>query len=455
MMAKKIDATQGNLIKLIFVYSIPLIISIIIQNLFGTVDKAVLGNMAGSDAVAAIGAASGSVMTIITNGAAGLSVGTAIILARFLGQKDDEKVRKTIDTSLISAVGIGTIVAAVGFLMAPLILTLTKCPVECYDNSLLYMRICFLISPANLLYNYGSSILRVLGDTKSPLIYISVAGITNVVLNIILCLILPNKVLAVALATVASQFLSVVLLLWRLSRLEGSFRFNVRSMHFEFGIFTKILRFGLPSSISNLVLPLGNLQIVTAINTYGIDAVAGNAAATSLNNFVLAANTGFSSAATTFIGQNLGAKKSGRVKRSFWYLLAINMTITGSLGALMFLGGRFLLGLIVGSSATVAIDFGMERMLYVTLLMFISAANSILSSAIQAFGYPMLISITNIFFNLGFRVFWMQLVYPSNARFDTVMLCFPVSWILNMTFYAIFFAVVYWRYSKKGICKKI
>ncbi|MBE6578100.1 MAG: MATE family efflux transporter [Ruminococcaceae bacterium] len=454
-MAKNVDATQGNLIKHIFVYTIPLIISIVVQTLFVIADRAVLGNMAGSAAVAAIGATSGAVTSLITNGAMGLATGTTIILARFAGQKNQEKIRQTIDTSLLTAVGLGAVIAIFGYFFTPVILTLTKCPSECYNDAMMYMRIYLFSTPAILVYNYGSAILRVLGDTKRPLIYILTAGVVNVVLNIVLCLILSQKVLAVAIATLVSHLLSVAMLLWRLCHFDGGYSLRLRSMRFKCDIFTKILRFGIPSSISKLVLPLGNLQIVTAINTFGVDAVAGTAAASSVNSMVLAVDSGFSSAATTFMGQNIGAGKVERVKKSFWYLLCINVLITGTLGALAFLSGRFWIGLIVGSSSKNAIDFGMQRMFYVTLLIFISAANSILTSALQAFGYPLLISVTNIFFNLGFRVMWMQFIYPQRADFATIMLCFPVSWLLNMLFYAIFFTVVYIRYTKKGICKKI
>jgi Na+-driven multidrug efflux pump len=194
---------------------------------------------------------------------------------------------------------------------------------------------------------------------------------------------------------------------------------------------------------------------VTAINTFGVDAGAGTTAAAAINNVVIAVNSSFAATAATFIGQNLGAKSASRVKRTFWYLLGINVIITGTIGAVAFLNGRFLLGLIVGSAPKAVIDYGMVRMFYVTLFMFISAANSILTSAIQAFGYPLLVSITNIFFNLGFRVIWMKFAYPLNPTFSTIMLCFTVSWVLNMIFYIAFFAAVYLRYTRKGICKKI
>ncbi len=452
-MAKKVDATRGNLVKLIFVYTIPLILSTILQNFFSIADKAVLGNMAGSVAVAAIGTTT-VVTLLIINGAVGLSTGTAIILARYIGQKDNEKIQKTIDTSFITGILLGAVVALAGVLFVPAFLTATGCPDECYRDAVIYTRIYLAAAPATLVYNYGSAILRTLGDTQRPLFYITAAGIVNVVLNVILCLVLPQKVLAVAIATAVSNILSAVLVLWRLSHLS-EISFSVHKMRFHSGTFIQILRFGIPASISLLVLPLGNLQIVTAINSYGVDAVAGSSAATSVQTIAGAFSDGFSTAATTFIGQNIGAKNAARVKRSFWYLLGFNVLISGSLGVLLYFTGRFWLGIIVGSTAVAAIDYGMQRLFFVTLFSFIAAINATLSHALQAFGYPLFTSITNIAFTLGFRILWMQLVYPLFPMFSTVMLCFLVSWILNMLLYAVFFTIVYIRYSKTGKCKKI
>jgi len=453
-MAKKVDATKGNLAKLIFIYTLPLIFSTILQNMFNIADKAVLGNMAGSTAVAAIGATT-VVSTLIINGAIGLSSGTSIILARLVGQKDTEKIKQTIDTSLITAALIGLFLAIAGVLFSPIILTATDCPVECYDGAVLYMRICLAGAPATLLYNYGSAILRTLGDTQKPLLYITIAGIVNVGLNVILCLILPQKVMAVAIATVASKIVSVILVLRRISRFDKKFSFHLLRMRPRLPTFAQIIRFGIPTSLSNLMVPLSNLQITPAINSFGVAAVAGNSAATSIQGIASAFSSGFGIATTTFVGQNLGAKQPERVKQSFWLLLGFNFLITGTLGVLFYLSGRFWLGVILGASETSAIEYGMTRLLYVCLFIFVLAINNILSHALQAFGYPLFTSISSISFTLGFRVLWMLMVYPKFPTINTIMLCYLVSWVLNMILYATFFTVVYRRYTKKGICKKI
>lgn len=453
-MMRKVDATSGNLPKLIFIYTIPLILTTVLQNLFDIADKAVLGNMAGTTAVASI-AATTTVTSLIINGAVGLSTGTAIILARFVGQKNEEKIRKTIDTSIITSIIIGVLVAAVGYFLTPLFLTFTNCPKECYDGALVYMRIIIVATPVTLLYNYGSAILRTLGDSQRPLIYITISGVVNVVLNILLCLVLPQKVVAVAIATVVSRFISAILVFRRLCMLEDSARVDIKQMRFDFGSFMSIIRFGVPASISLLVLPLGNLQIATAINSYGANALAGHSAAISVETITFAFTEGFATAALTFMGQNIGAGNVERVRKTFRLCLIYCTVIAGALGVLTYLTGELWIGIIVGMSSTAAIKYGMMRLFYVAVFMFIHAFSCILASAMRAFGYPMLTSMTNIAINLGFRVLWMQFIYPIYPKFVTIMQCYTVAWILNFAFYILFTAIVYRRYVKKGICKEI
>jgi len=453
-MAKKVDTTNGNISRLIFVYTIPIILSTILQSLFDIADKAVLGNMAGSNAVASIGA-TGTVTLLIINGAVGLSAGTTIILSRYVGLKNVEKIRETVDTALISSVFFGGIVAVASYFFSPYFLTMTNCPAECYDGALVYMRTYLAAAPATLLYNYGSAILRALGETQKPLIYITVAGVVNVVLNVILCLILPQKVIAVAVATMVSNLISALLTLHRIFYIRGKNWREIFEIRFSFPDFLRLIRFGIPASVSNLVLPLGNLQIATAINSYGPSAIAGHAAAASAETVPFAFSAGFGSAAMTFMGQNIGAGNVDRVRKSFWLCMLYTSIITGTLGILTYWTGELWIGIIVGMSAKAAIEYGILRMFYVAQFMIINAVSTILISSLKAFGYPIFTSITNIFFNLGFRVFWMQFIYPLSPKFSTIMLCYTVAWTLNLLFYIIATVFVYRRYVKKGICKRI
>jgi Na+-driven multidrug efflux pump len=348
----------------------------------------------------------------------------------------------------------GLVVAVVGILLAPILMRLVDCPEACFDGAVLYLQICIAAAPITLLYNYGAAILRTMGETQRPLFYISVSGIANVVLNIILCFVLEQKVAAVAIATVASKLISAALVFHRLCHLENGMQVSVKKMRFDFQAFKNIIRFGIPTSISNLLFPIANLQVVPAINSFGVDAVAGNGAGTQIHQIMSAFTSSFSHATTTFMGQNIGACNKERVKKSFWYCLGFGFLITAAFGTFFHLTGRFWLGLILGKSAQAAIDYGMIRLFVVTQFTFISLVNNVLLHALQAYGYPFFGSISSIFFTLGFRVLWMQLLYPRFQTFEAVMACFVVSWALNAAFNAIFVAVLYRRYNK-GIYKKI
>ncbi len=450
---KRVDATQGSLVKLIFAFSIPLIITTLIQHLFDIADKAVLGQMADATAVASVGV-TGAITTLVLNGFVGLATGSGIVLARFVGQKDEKKIQETIETSLIASLVFGIVVAVVGVIFAPSFLQMIDCPAECYDGALLYFRIYIASAPAALLYNYGSVIVRTLGDTRRPLLYISASGVINVVLNVILCLILPQKVAAVAIATAVSKIVSVVLITRRIFRFDDVVKLSLRKARFHFDSFKLILRFGIPISVSNLLLPIANLQIVPAINSYGVDAVAGNTAAADLLTIPSSFIGGFSAANSTFMGQNIGANNKERVKKTFWYCLAFSVAIGGSIGIFLFLTGEFWVGLIIGTSSQAAIEYAMIRMFFVTAFSFINAISTISGSAEHAYGYPVLGTVSTILFTLGFRVVWMNFVYPLAPSFAMVMACFTVSWILNMLFKASTVLVISSRY-RRGLYKKI
>ena len=451
-MKRNVDALQGSLIPLILTYTFPLILTTIAQHLFEIVDKAVLGNMADTVAVAAIGA-TGTITSLAINGFVGLASGTAIVLGRYVGQKDDEKIRTSIETSLISGFGFGVLVAIVGFIASPAFLTLTNCPRECYDGALIYIRIYIAAAPATLLYNYGATVLRTLGDTRRPFTYIMIAGVVNLVLNVILCLILPQKVAAVAIATAVSKIISAVLVVNRLCHFEGNARVKLNKLQFSLSAFGNLLRFGVPTAVYKLVFPLANLQIVSAINSFGVDAVAGNSAAASINNINHAFTDSFGITTMTFMGQNIGANQSERVQRSLRYCLFFSVGIGALLGFCFHLTGEFWLGLVLGSTSEAAIEYGMIRSFWVTQFMFLSGANSVLSHALQAYGYPFFSSINSIVFTLGFRIVWMQGLYPQNPTFPMIMACFTVSWTLIMLFNSVSTIILTRRYRKGGYKK--
>lgn len=429
--SKNIDATEGALLPKIVAYVIPLMLSFIVQNLFNAADVAVLGNMADSTAVAAVNA-TGSIVALVVNAFIGISIGTRIVLARSIGKKDDEQIRLVTDTSLIFALVMGVIVSVAGILLAPWFLHLTGCPDECYDGALTYIRIYVLCAPVILLYNFGSAILTADGDTQRPMYYIIIGGATNVVLNIILCLILPQKVAAVAISTVVAQMIGATLVLRRLFTMNGRCKVVLRRMRFDARTLGKVLATGLPTALVSAIFPLSNLQIQSAINSFGVSAMAGAGASATIEAMSYAGGQ-FGVTSSVFIGQNIGANKLDRAHKAFKICALLATGVGIVLGGSLYLSGRFWLSLIVGSDKE-AIEYGIVKMACLCLPVFLNALTNVYESSLQARGYAFLTSINSVVFVLVFRIIWMQAIFPSNPTWICLMLCFTVSWVLRLLF---------------------
>ena len=442
-----IDATQGSIIGKIFLYTYPLMLSMLVQTLFNAVDIIVLGNFADNNAVASVGATT-TIVHLVVHTFVGLASGTKIILARQYGARDGDAIRKMTDTSLISSVIIGALVAAAGIIFAPDFLHLTKCPTECFDGAVIYIRIYAASAPAIMLYNFGSSVLNASGDTQRPLYYIIAGGVLNAVLNIILCIILPQKVIAVAVATVASQVLGALLVTLRLTRMDTYGKLSLRQMCFSGKSLAQMLRFGLPLALNNALYPFANLQIQSAINLYGVAATAGNSAAATMEGIASSFVQPFGATAATFASQNLGAGKSDRARKSIFHCLWMGITVGALVGVLGYLAaGHLLLPLILGADE-VAISFGVIRMFWVNAFYFIVAINSVLGGAVQSHGYSFTTAVNSIVGVLLFRYAWMWWVYPLYETFDCLMACFTVSWTIVMVFNIIWFIFVLMKHHR-------
>jgi putative MATE family efflux protein len=443
-LVKKIDATKGPILRLIIFYCIPLIIGTLVQTLFNAVDVAILGNMADSTSVASVGATT-AIFYLLVNGFMGIASGLQILLARYIGARDTKRILDSVGTSIICSVIFGVIIAVLGLFLTPVFLNLTNCPDDCYDGAVIYLRIYLASAPAILLYNFGSSVIKANGDTQRPLYYMIFGGALNLVLNIILCIILPQKVVAVAVATAVSQIVSAVLTVKRVFKI---YDLNLKKLPFSFSSLASMMRFGIPLAITNTLYPLANLQIQSAINSFGSAAVAGSSAATNIEGIASAFTSSFANATSVFMSQNIGANMPDRVKKSFFHNLWLAISMGLLLGGVLYLTGEFWLSMLLGQDSAEAVKFGMVRMFFVTLVYFIAAANGVLSNAIQSFGYPLVSSICSIFCVLIFRIIWMNTVYPAFPNFHCLNACFTVSWILLLLCNIAFSAVFFKRYLK-------
>ena len=454
MRIKRVDATRGSLAGLIFAYSIPLFLTTLLQQLFNAVDIAVLGNMADSTAVAAVGA-TGPITSLLVGIFVGFASATKIILARYIGANDEQNIKRTMDVAVILPLVIGAIMAVVGWFLSPYMLIWTGCPESCFSDAEIYLRLYVCSAPAILFYNFGSSVLTASGDTQRPLYYMMACGVLNVVLNVVLCIVLPQKVMAVAIATAASQVLGGLLVFNRWIRMDGVCRLSLSKIRWSTVGFVRVLHYGLPLMVSSMLYPISNLQIQSAINNISVSAIAGNSAASTIETLAASGiNSAFATTTTAFMGQNIGAKKQDRVKKSFFYCLLFSLSITLIVSVSFYLAKDFFLSFIL-TNDTEAYGFAYLRMQCVLLCYVIASANGCLTHAIQAFGYPIYGTTVSIFSVFGFRVFWMQFIYPTLApSFFHLVFCFTLSWSLLLVLNIGGFIYFYRRYLK-GNYKRI
>ena len=449
MLLKKrdIDATQGPIFKNFIIFAIPVAVGGIIQTLFNAADMAVLGNMASSVAVASVGATS-MIISLLVNTFIGLSGGTQVVLAQAFGEKNQLRINRAVNTSLIMSAVLGVLLMILGLLCADWFLVLTNCPKDCFEGASVYMRIYFIGVPAILIYNFGAAIIRVSGDSQRPLYYLIASGALNVVLNLVLCLIMEQKVAAVAIATVASQVLGAVLVMYRLITIDSDCRFNIKHLSFDFKSFKKILFIGIPCALNSSLYSISNLQIQSAINSFGSAATAGNTASGNFEGIVGSFTNAVGTTALTFIGQNIGAKKPDRIKRTFVIGCLCGFTVGFVLGYGILLFGRPLLHIFVGNDMA-AIECGFLRMKTLLSLYFVAAISGVVGATLQAFGYSIVPMLNSIFSVLLLRVIWMTFIYPLNETLETLYFCYFVSWLLNFFILASVLSVIFPRKLKQ------
>ena len=457
MRNRNIDFTQGKLLKLVVAYAIPLIFAGLIQTMFNAADMAVLGafdKSSDSSAVGAIGA-TGAIISLLVNSMIGLSGGTNVMLARAVGAKDEDRAQKIVGSSLVLSVVIGVVMTTVGLISARWFLMITDCPANSFDGALTYLYIYIAATPAILIYNFGAAIIRVSGDSRSPFIYILISGAANVVLNLVLCIILEEKVAAVAIATLIANVIGAILTVMHLIRLkEGPCRVDLKNLRFSMRETLNVLVLGLPNAFTTALYSISNIQIQGAINSFGSSASAGNNASAQVEGFVSTIVTAISTTAMVAVGQNIGAGEKERVKHSIALCVLINFAISLVLGYGALALGRPLLRIFVPNDA-LAVEIGRMRLLSLLTIYFVMAIDNTISSSIRAFGYTMLPMYNSVVTVILFRTIWMNFIYP-NMTFSgdpvkdimNVYECYIISWLMSIAVQIVLFAIVYARYMK-------
>ena len=438
---------HGPLLGKILLFTLPLMASSILQLLFNAADIIVVGRYAGSDALAAVGS-TGALINLLTNMFIGFSVGANVLVARYYGAGKPDEVSETVHTSVMLSIIGGVLLAVIGIIFASPLLELMGTPENVLPLAALYVRIYFAGMPVILLYNYGSAILRAIGDTKRPLYYLAIAGVLNIILNLILVIVFEMSVAGVALATIISQTLSAVLVIRCLMHIEGGCHLDLHQLKIHTNKLWKILQLGLPAGLQGSIFSLSNVLIQSSVNSFGAIAMAGNSAAANIEGFTYVAMNSFYQAAITFVSQNMGAMEFKRIRKIAWQCLAC-VTVTGALlGNLSFFFGHQLLG--IYSDEAEVIRYGIYRLEVIGTTYFLCGIMDVCVGCLRGIGYSFLPMVVSLLGACGFRILWIFTVFKGHHDLHTLYISYPISWAITASVHMICFLILYRRMVKNS-----
>lgn len=425
---KQMDMIHGPMFYKILFFALPLAASSILQQLFNSADVAVVGRFAGSAALAAVGGNS-PVINLLINMFVGLSIGANVIIANFIGQGREDKVKEAVHTVMSVALISGVSLLVIGIIIAKPILLMINTPSEVINLAVLYLRIYFLGMPFVMVYNFGAAILRSTGETRKPLYCLIISGIINILLNLLLVIVFNLSVAGVAIATVIADGVSAFLVVYFLSHSDDAIRLNIRELSLNKEIVVKVIKIGAPAGLQGVVFSLSNVFIQSAINGFGTHAIAGSSAGLNYEYFTYYMINAFNQTAVTFTSQNYGAKDLERCKRAFRISLATGMTLT-LIMSLIFVGATdFFAG--IYTNDPVAIKYAIIRMKHVTLLECLTGVYEISGGALRGMGHSLLPALLTVIGSCGFRVVWLYTVFKIVPTFTMLMNVYPVTWIIT------------------------
>ena len=427
---KKINMLEGSLWDKLIVFALPLAFTGMLQQLYNAADVAVLGRFVSDLAVAAVGN-NVPVIGLIISFCMGLALGVNVVVARALGMKNDRKANEAVRTSFLTAIVFGVVALIIGQLLAGPAIQWLDVPAEVRDDALMYLRVYLLGMPFIAVYNFLAAVFRSQGDTQTPLWALLAASLFNIAGNLLAVLVFNWGIAGVALATVLANLLSSVILFVRLTHLEGPLRL-VPSQLFQIdsSALRSIVRIGWPAGIQGAVFSISNLVIQSAINSLGPEAMAGSVAAFTIEINVYCFINAFALAATTFVSQNYGARNLERCRRVMWTAMGLNMLATILMTTLVLIFGRNLLGIFTHNPEVIAL--GMIRIFWVVLPQPISVVMDTLSGCMRGYGYSMPPAMVTLIVICSVRLIWVYTAFPLSPTYETLMMVYPLSWIITM-----------------------
>lgn len=446
MNSKKIDMTHGPLLGKLIIFTIPIILSGVLQLLFNAADVIVVGRFAGEASLAAVGS-TGSLINLMTNLFIGMSVGANVCAAQFFGAGHEEEVKKTVHTSTAFSLICGVVLILIGLFGAGPMLELMGSPEQVLPLATLYVRIYFVAMPAIMLYNFLAAILRASGDTTHPLIFLTIAGVVNVLFNLVLVIVFKLGVAGVGIATVTSNYISCGMLVIFLMKQEGPLHLELSKIAVDKKILKRIVKIGLPAGIQGTVFSLSNVVIQSAINSFGTAVIAGSAAAGSIEGFVYISMNSVSQTTVTFVGQNFGAGDEKRVRRVVFETLGIVIVVGIIMGNLAYAFAPQLLGIYTDSAD--AIIAGTKRLYWVCCFYALCGIMDTLTGGLRGLGQSTVPMVVSLLGACATRLIWIATYFQINHTEDVLFFSYPGSWTLTLTVHSICLFFVYRAWVKK------
>lgn len=437
----EMDMCNGPIISKMLIFAIPLMCSSILQLLFNAADIVVVGKFAGDNSLGAVGSTT-ALINLLVNLFMGLSVGANVLAARDYGGNRKDELSKTVHTSMMLSIISGIILTFVGVLFSRQILILMKSPDEILPLASLYLKIYFIGMPASMAYNFGSAILRSVGDTKRPLYFLFAAGIVNIILNLIFVIVFNMDVAGVALATIISQYISAFLVIRCLMRESEGIKLHISKLKIHKDKLMPILRVGIPAGFQGVIFSLSNVVIQSSVNIFGNIIVSGNSAAQNIEGFIYVGMNAFYQAAISFTSQNMGAGKKERV-RKIAISAQILVILTGLiLGLTALFSGRWLLRIYTNNPEV--IEAGMKRMIVITTTYFLCGMMDVMVGIMRGLGYSIIPMIVSLVGACGLRLIWIATVFqiPQYHNVTTVYVAYPISWAITFTIHVITYIII-------------
>ena len=442
----EIDMCNGSIMDKLISFSLPLMVSGILQLAFNAVDIIVVGRFSGSQALAAVGSTT-ALINVFTNLFIGISLGANVLAARFYAAGKDREMSETVHTSITLALISGITMAVIGVLLAKWALEIMGTPDDVIGQSALYMRIYFMGMPFFMLYNYGAAILRAIGDTKRPLIFLIISGIANAALNMTLVIIFHMGVAGVAIGTIISQLISCVLVLTCLYWSEGSYQLRFSKLKINGAYMEQIFQVGVPAGIQSTVINLSNALLQSSVNSFGSIAMAGYTAANNILGFLYMSVNSITQACMSFTSQNYGVGKLKRMDKVLRDCAILSISIAAVLGGLAYCFGPQILT--VYTSDPKVINCGMEILAYTSITYFLCGIMDLFPGALRGMGYSAVPMVLSVIGTVGTRIVWVFGIFPNHRSLSILFVSYPVSWIITIVLQVVCFYFVRKRVHQK------